>query len=250
MLRLSRPVNPDVKLRSPFGYRIHPISKAKRLHRGHDYAGEGPIYAAADGIVTKTGFNGNKRSGYGHYVYINHSSSKHLRGYSTLYAHMLEPAVVKVGDRVRTADHIGFIGSTGASTGPHLHFEVRNGSTAIDPTPFFGTTIQEVLKVNGRLDRPTRIEWQTELKRQGFYKGVLDGILGPISVTSIQLWCRDGMRSPGVGTSQDYVAITSSWNRQTRVAVQHKIGASPIDGIFGRVTYSRLQTYLNGMRRG
>ena len=252
MLRLLRPVSSEVKLRSPFGYRIHPISKVKRLHRGHDYAGEGPIRAAADGIVTKTGSNLNRRSGYGHYIYVTHSSSVHLRGYATLYAHMLRPTTLKVGDRVQTGDHLGFIGSTGASTGPHLHFELRNNGRAIDPTPFLanGGGAVEGLKVNGRLDRPTRIAWQAELKRMGKYQGLLDGIFGRMTITAIQEWTRDGKRSPGIGTSMDYIAITGRWNKETRKAVQRKIGASPADGIFGRITYSRLQTYLNGLRRG
>lgn len=252
MLRLSRPVGQNVKLRSPFGYRIHPLTKTRRLHRGHDYAGEGPILAAADGIVTKTGSNLNTRSGYGHYIYVTHSSDRHLKGYATLYAHMLRPTHLKAGDRVRAGDILGTIGSTGASTGPHVHFELRNNGSAIDPTPFFfegGASVSN-LKVTGRLDKPTRIAWQAELKRQALYKGVLDGVLGPMSIRAIQQWSWASERNPYPNPSRDYVALTGRWNTETRKAVQLKLHATPVDGIWGRITISKLQTYLNGLRRG
>lgn len=251
MLRLSRPVAGTVKLRSPFGYRIHPLSKTRRLHRGHDYAGEGPIFAAADGIVTKTGSNLNKRSGYGHYIYVTHSSDRHLKGYATLYAHMLRPTNLKVGDRVKQGDQLGLIGSTGASTGPHLHFELRNNGRAIDPTPYFtGGGAVDHLKVNGRLNKETRVAWQAELKRRNLYRGQLDGILGPMSIRAIQEWTWPTYRNPYPTASNDYIAITGRWNLGTRKAVQRKLYAYPIDGIWGRITISKLQTYLNGLRHG
>ncbi len=251
MLRLSRPVGQNVKLRSPFGYRIHPLTKTRRLHRGHDYAGEGPILAAADGIVTKTGSNLNKRSGYGHYVYVTHSSHKHLKGYATLYAHMLRPTKLKVGDRVKLGDHLGLIGSTGASTGPHLHFELRDNGRAIDPTPFFaGGGKVDNLKVNGRLNKETRMAWQTELRRRNLYRGVIDGIIGPMTIRGIQEWTWPTERNPYSSASSDYVAVTGRLNKGTRMAVQRKLHAYPIDGIWGRITISRLQTHLNGLRHG
>ena len=252
MLRLSRPVGQNVKLRSPFGYRIHPLTKTKRLHRGHDYAGEGPIKAAADGIVTKTGSNLSKRTGYGHYIYVTHSSDRHLKGYATLYAHMLRPTHLKVGDRVRAGDILGTIGSTGASTGPHLHFELRSNGVAIDPTPFFFETGGSVsnLKVDGILGKRTKTAWQAELKRLALYPGVLDGILGPMSIKAIQQWSWESERNPYPNPSRDYVAVTGRWNLETRKAVQRKLYAQPVDGIWGRITISKLQTYLNGLRRG
>lgn len=103
-------------LTSKFGWRIHPIYKTKKYHNGTDIgAAQGtPIGAAKSGVVTTSQYS----SSYGHYVVLTHSD-----GFQTLYAHMTRRAV-KVGDVVKQAQTIGYVGSTGASTGPHLHLEV------------------------------------------------------------------------------------------------------------------------------
>lgn len=247
MFHLEKPVGFQYPLRSPFGYRRHPISGKRRLHRGQDYAAPSGalIRAAADGIVTKTGSNLNKSSGYGHFIYITHSSNRHLQGYATLYAHLQKPTTFKVGDRVDAGTFIGLVGSTGASTGPHLHFELRKDGKAIDPSPYFRVQANHLV-VNGRLDKPTRMAWQDDLKRRACYEGVIDGIIGPMTIRGIQKWCNDGKRRPGVGYSVDYIRVDGILGPMTRQAVQRKLAAYPIDGIWGRITISRLQTYLNG----
>jgi murein DD-endopeptidase MepM/ murein hydrolase activator NlpD len=113
------------RLSSGFGYRTHPISGARRLHAGIDIAapqGE-PIWAAADGVVVSAGVRG----GYGNAVVIEHGG-----GFATLYAHQSRLAV-GAGQQVRRGEVIGYIGSTGYSTGPHLHFEVRVNGQPRDP---------------------------------------------------------------------------------------------------------------------
>lgn len=97
-------------------------------HRGIDLAigSWTPIYAANSGTVTYSGYNG----GYGNVVYIDHGD-----GYSTRYAHQVQTAVWR-GDWVNSGDLIGYVGSTGDSTGPHLHFEVLDWGTKINPRPF------------------------------------------------------------------------------------------------------------------
>jgi len=124
--QFKRPVDGGVS--SPFGYRIHPIYKTKRLHAGIDFSAPmgAPIRAAGSGVVTSAGWNG----GYGNAVIIDHGN-----GLATLYAHQSRMAV-SAGARVSTGDVIGYVGSTGASTGPHLHFEVRAGGTPVDPAPY------------------------------------------------------------------------------------------------------------------
>ena len=110
---------------SYFGYRWHPIRGAYRFHSGIDignYYGE-PIYAAADGVVIYAGW----LDGYGYTVIIDHGS-----GVSTLYAHCSR-LLVRKGDVVVAGQPIAKIGSTGISTGPHLHFEVRIGGRPVNP---------------------------------------------------------------------------------------------------------------------
>lgn len=114
---------------SGFGYRIHPIYKIKKMHKGIDFSAPvgTPIYATGDGIVAA---QGNER-GYGNRVVINHGY-----GYSTLYAHMSR-FKVKKGQRINRGDIIGYVGNTGHSTGPHLHYEVYKNGKAVNPMNFF-----------------------------------------------------------------------------------------------------------------
>ncbi|MFT3860925.1 M23 family metallopeptidase [Micropruina sp.] len=111
---------------SPFGWRIHPITGERSLHTGTDFAAADgtPILAAADGVVTVAEFSG----GYGGLIVIEHQLDGQT--IATAYAHMWERGIhVRVGDRVTAGQHIGDVGSSGMSTGPHLHFEVRPGGT-------------------------------------------------------------------------------------------------------------------------
>jgi murein DD-endopeptidase MepM/ murein hydrolase activator NlpD len=118
----------DGEVSSSFGYRRHPILGTVRLHAGTDFgAGYGsPIWAAKDGEVIFAGWNG----GYGNCVIIAHEG-----GLSTLYGHQSDIAV-SVGQEVSQGEIIGYVGSTGQSTGPHLHFEVRVGGQPEDPMLF------------------------------------------------------------------------------------------------------------------
>jgi murein DD-endopeptidase MepM/ murein hydrolase activator NlpD len=113
---------------SGFGPRVHPILGTTRIHTGVDMAasyGE-PIKAADTGNVVMAGWNG----GYGNCVIIDHGA-----GFATLYAHQSEMAV-SVGQSVTRGEVIGYVGSTGFSTGPHLHFEVRVNGTPVDPVQY------------------------------------------------------------------------------------------------------------------
>lgn len=120
------PVNGSVT--SGFGYRVHPIYGTRRLHQGLDLSGGSgtPIAAAKSGTVLSAGWRG----GYGNAVVISHGD-----GVTTLYAHQ-SSMNVSSGSQVSRGDIIGWVGSTGASTGPHLHFEVRINGSAVDPRPY------------------------------------------------------------------------------------------------------------------
>lgn len=116
------------RLSSGFGYRKHPIGGGSKMHKGIDFsANRGTRILSADsGVIKYSGWKG----GYGYTVIVDHQN-----GYETLYAHCSK-LIADVGDNVNRGDLIAEVGSTGASTGNHLHFEVHKGGTAIDPEQF------------------------------------------------------------------------------------------------------------------
>ncbi len=133
------PVKGYYTLSSQYGYRVHPITGEKKLHKGIDIAGSGiggqPVLAAADGEVMRAEINGSLTSGYGRYVVINHGKSDGVL-YTTHYAH-LKSYVVSPGQTVKKGQVIAYVGSTGSSTGNHLHFEIRKDGTAVNPMNYF-----------------------------------------------------------------------------------------------------------------
>lgn len=123
----------SVYVTSPFGTRWHPVYEYYRTHYGVDIGASygTDIYAADGGVVTTSTYS----SSYGNYVMIDHGNGNY-----TLYAHM-STRLVAEGDIVLQGDVIGLVGSTGVSTGPHIHFEVYEGGTRIDPLQFFSNYI-------------------------------------------------------------------------------------------------------------
>lgn len=124
----SRTPLDNYRMTSDYGMRNHPVLGGRRKHDGLDMAAPAGtrIYATADGIVEKAEWFG----GYGNYVAINHGADLETR-----FGHMSR-YTVSAGQRVRKGDLIGYVGSTGRSTGAHLHYEVRVAGTAVDPTPY------------------------------------------------------------------------------------------------------------------
>jgi murein DD-endopeptidase MepM/ murein hydrolase activator NlpD len=125
---LRKPLTGDLEMSSPFGVRIDPFVHSPSMHTGmdlHATAGD-PIYSTAAGKVVKAGWEG----GYGQMVEIDHGE-----GLSTRYGHMSSIGVM-VGQKVRAGQVIGRVGSTGRSTGPHLHYETRINGEAVNPERF------------------------------------------------------------------------------------------------------------------
>ncbi|WP_051328680.1 M23 family metallopeptidase [Geminicoccus roseus] len=123
---LRTPID-GARLSSGFGMRRHPVLGYSRMHKGTDFAARPgtPIFAAGDGVIEVRGRN----RGYGNYIRIQHNGE-----YATAYAHMSRFAKqLKVGSRVRQGEVIGYVGSTGLSTGPHLHYEVLKNGKQINP---------------------------------------------------------------------------------------------------------------------
>ena len=156
---MKTPIN-GARLSSNFGYRRHPISGYNRLHKGTDFAAPTgtPIMAAGNGVVERASTYG----GYGNYVRV-----RHANGYQTAYAHMSRYGPgIRSGARVQQGDIVGYVGSTGASTGPHLHYEViHNGNhmNAMDlqlPTGrvLEGEQLEEFEKIRVEIDLLRGIE--------------------------------------------------------------------------------------------
>ena len=114
---------------SGYGMRIHPVHKKKRMHRGIDFAAPmgTPVVATASGKVITTDF---QKNGYGNHIVIQHDEI-----YSTKYA-QLSKILVKKGEVVQQGDTIGLVGSSGLSTAPHLHYEVRKSGEWVDPKAY------------------------------------------------------------------------------------------------------------------
>jgi len=121
---------PYIGTASKFGWRIHPILKRREFHKGLDFRAKSntPIKAPADGVVEFAGFH--KRSGFGNLIILDHNY-----GFRTYYGH-LKKVAVKAGQFIKKGEIIGYTGSSGLSTGPHLHYEVRFISRALNPIYF------------------------------------------------------------------------------------------------------------------
>src|SRR5215213_1417037 len=118
------------RIASGFGYRIDPVYKTIKMHAGLDFAApQGtPIYATANGRIKTSGYSAG---GYGNHVVIDHGY-----GYETLYGHMVK-VKARTGQNVTRGEIIGYVGTTGKSTGPHCHYEVHKNNNKIDPVYFF-----------------------------------------------------------------------------------------------------------------
>lgn len=125
------------QMASGFGYRTDPFTKARKMHEGMDFTAKTgtPIYATGDGVVAKAD---NTASGYGNHIVIRHGF-----GYETLYAH-LSKYNTRAGQRVKRGDIIGYVGSTGRSEAPHLHYEVHKDKKVVNPLNFYYGNISAV----------------------------------------------------------------------------------------------------------
>jgi murein DD-endopeptidase MepM/ murein hydrolase activator NlpD len=135
------------RIASGFGHRIDPIYKTGRFHAGLDFTAPigTPIYATADGVIKESGFS---TGGFGNHVVINHGY-----GYETLYGHMYR-VKARAGQLVKRGEVIGYVGSSGKSTGPHCHYEVHRSGIPVDPVYYFYNDLtpeqyDRILKIAG-----------------------------------------------------------------------------------------------------
>ena len=125
------------RMASGFGYRTDPFTKARKMHEGMDFAAKigTPIFATGDGVIARAD---NTVSGFGNHILIRHGF-----GYETLYGH-LSKYKSRAGQRVKRGDIIGYVGSTGRSEGPHLHYEVHKNGKVVNPLNFYYGNISAV----------------------------------------------------------------------------------------------------------
>jgi murein DD-endopeptidase MepM/ murein hydrolase activator NlpD len=114
---------------SDFGFRIHPVTKAKKLHQGVDFKARlgTPIYATGNGVVSRA----EDDEKYGNMVVIRHDDR-----HESLFAHMTDKLEVEAGQKVKKGDLIGYVGNSGVSIAPHLHYEVIKDGERVDPRPY------------------------------------------------------------------------------------------------------------------
>ena len=185
------------------------------------------LRAPADGVIVH---KGSGASG-GNTLII-----KHADDLFTVYYHLQKPSHLLKGTRVERGEVVGLVGNTGASTGAHLHWEVRRSrrfGDTVDPVPYLqgaASVVPAALRVDGKLGRNTWKAWQTALLYKGLYKGLPDGRPGVMTYRAVQAWA--GAEVDGL------------FGLETRKAVQGKIGVKQ-DGVWGRQTISELQRRLN-----
>lgn len=139
------------RIASGFGYRLDPIYKTRKMHKGLDFSAPTgtKVYATGDAVVKRVK---NRRWGYGKHIVLDHGY-----GYATLYGH-LSRTNVRVGQKVKRGQLIGLVGSTGKSTGPHLHYEVHKNGSAVNPVGYFYNDLtsdqyEEILKLSSNLNQ-------------------------------------------------------------------------------------------------
>lgn len=148
------PTGGQGRISDHYGYRTHPTLDYKRMHAGLDFAMPigTPIYATANGVVLSAGI----QPGYGHMVEIRHNF-----GFGTRYGHLNGKYTVKQGDFVKKGDIIAYSGNSGLSTGPHLHYEIRFISKALNPINFVNWKQENYKDI---FQKEGQIQWQSLVK--------------------------------------------------------------------------------------
>lgn len=202
MTKICKPWPPGHKIRSPYGTRKHPINGRTQKHRGVDVGYDGPIYAPADGVVVHKGADLNKRTGGGHTLILKHDNP----AIHTAYYHLREPSPLAKGQTVKAGEQIGHTGTTGASTGVHLHFETRKNrawGSDFDPETVLDSchasnnvdtslAKPKKLEVDGVLGANTWKAVQRMLNAQGGHRLTVDGQPGRTTVMALQQWLNHG----------------------------------------------------------
>lgn len=230
----------SINARGGYGWRIHPKTGKRSFHTGIDIGGTFPVTAAGDGVVVRVAPNWHtlspkdkQRQSSGNMVLIDHGFVH------TAYFHGARQSELKVGQRVKAGDFIFQSGTTGSSTGNHLHFEVRKGAlqaTHTDPIPYINGTVTPPFNPGGSMDKATWMKFQSFLKARYGYKGRIDGAPGNLTYQAMQRLAREN----------GYVGpIDGKVGPMTMRAIQSWLGVAQT-GKWDSITVSALQNRLNG----
>jgi len=190
-MKLSNPWPDGESIRSFWGMRVHPITGNRKKHRGVDVGYNGLVRAPADGKVVHKGTDLNKRTGGGYTLILEHSEPRVW----TAYYHLREPSKLLKGTQVKRGEVIAHTGTTGASTGVHLHFETRRSrswGTDFDPETILGQPEaipkpdKPKLTEDGILGRQTWGAVQRMLQADGLYTGRINGVPGKSTIIGLQ----------------------------------------------------------------
>lgn len=236
---------------SSFGWRTHPITKTRKHHNGEDLVGQKYIKSFADGVVIKARASNLKLSngepgGYGYFVTVRHK----IDGvdYCSTYAHMKKGTFqVKEGDRIQAGKILGEMGTTGASTGVHLHWEIWKGKTNgwsadgrgfVDPIEFTQALMNKQ-KVESVVDLPTPDpeavqKWDAPAKKPKYTEPLLRGSRGE-SVAYLQKYL--GITVDGIFGPQTHKAVLAFMNKHKDIIVK--------DGVVGPITWSKVPETLD-----
>ncbi|MDD3500272.1 MAG: M23 family metallopeptidase, partial [Sulfurovum sp.] len=142
------------RISSGYGYRTHPITQRESFHPALDFTAKNgtPVYAPASGVVVFA----KRKGAYGNFLLLDHSF-----GFKTAYGHLSRFAV-KSGDFVSKGDLIAYVGSTGRSTGPHLHYEIRYLDKWLNPKPFTQWNLENINDISAKI---TQVDWDSILKQ-------------------------------------------------------------------------------------
>ena len=201
-MKLSNPWPSGETIRSHWGYRKHPITGRRKKHRGVDVGYNGPICAPADGKVVHKGASLNKRTGGGYTLILEHSEPRVW----TVYYHLREPSRLLKGTRVKRGEVIAHTGTTGASTGIHLHFETRRSQrygTDFNPESILSSDhaseskpvkakVKPKLTEDGVIGKQTWAAVQRMLQFDEFYRGSINGVAGKATVIGLQKFLNRG----------------------------------------------------------
>lgn len=237
------PVPSSHTITSDFGYRTSPTAGASSNHKGIDIGASlgSSIVAAANGKVISAGVSGTSNSGYGHWIRIDHGG-----GVITIYGHMYNWGVlVKVGQSVRTGQIIGKVGSDGASTGPHLHFQVEVNGVPKDPKPFFNKRRRKIKGTNGTASENEKAVVKF-LRGKGLNTAAIAAVLANIN-------CESGFNLGSIGDGGSSYGLCQ-WhdgpdsNRKTNLinyCKQHGLALKSVEGQMSYWYYEIRQSYYS-----
>lgn len=252
----------DFRTSSSFGWRIHPIRKVRAHHNGEDFVhrqSDVPVLAIYDGVVTEARpargrYHNGEPKGYGYFVAVRHKING--KYYVALYAHLVKNSFkVRKGQRVKAGQPLGIMGTSGASTGVHLHFEIHegrkfgwssNGAGFLDPIPFLRSLGDLVSQQNQAGEATDEDAFVQDVPEHTFKPSKPEQFKAPAKKPELGAWLRVGSNNERVAYLQKAlkIKVDGIFGPQTKRAVLdfQKSKGIAVDGIVGPQTWALVTT--------